>query len=53
MPEFTSPFIGKRPDRQLDFGELIGAIRLGIAAEHEAVHICVARDDASDHPLAE
>ncbi len=52
MPEFTNPFIGKVPDRTLTMGELIRAIRLNLAAEHEAVHIYMAHADATDHPLA-
>ncbi len=52
MPEFTNPFIGKLPDRKLELGELIRAVRLDIAAEHEAVHLYVAQVDASEHPLA-
>lgn len=52
MPEFTNPFSGKVPDRILTMGELIRAIRLDLAAEHEAVHIYTAHADATDHPLA-
>jgi rubrerythrin len=52
MPEFTNPFVGKVPDRKLTRGELIRAIRLNIAAEHEAVHIYMAHAEATDHPLA-
>lgn len=52
MPEFTNPFIGKVPDRKLTSEELIRAIRLNLAAEHEAVHIYMAHADATDNPLA-
>ncbi len=52
MPEFTNPFSGKVPDRALTTGELIRAIRLDLAAEHEAVHIYMAHAEATDHPLA-
>src|SRR5512147_1148767 len=52
MPEFTNPFSGKVPDRILTSGELIRAIRLDLAAEHEAVHIYMAHAEATDHPLA-
>jgi hypothetical protein len=38
MPEFADPFSGEAPDRKLTLGELIGAIRLDLAAKHEAVH---------------
>jgi len=52
MPEFTNPFSGTIPDRKLTDGELIRAIRLNIAAEHEAIHLYMAHADATDHPLA-
>lgn len=32
--------------------ELIGAIRLDLASEHEAVHLCMAHAEAIDNPLA-
>jgi rubrerythrin len=52
MPEFLNPFSGKVPDRKLTNAELIRAIRLNIAAEHEAVHLYMSHADATDHPLA-
>jgi rubrerythrin len=52
MPEFVNPFTGKVPDRKLTLGELIRAIRLDLAAEHEAVHAYMAHAEATDHPLA-
>lgn len=52
MPEFVNPFSGKAPDRKLTTGELVRAIRLNLAAEHEAVHLYMAHADATDHPLA-
>jgi rubrerythrin len=52
MPEFINPFSGKVPDRKLTLSELIRAIRLNLAAEHEAVHLYMAHADATDHPLA-
>ena len=52
MPEFVNPFSGKVPDRKLTLQELVRAIRLNIAAEHEAVHLYMAHADATDHPLA-
>lgn len=52
MPEFVNPFSGKVPDRKLTEQELIRAIRLNIAAEHEAVHLYMAHAEATDHPLA-
>lgn len=52
MPEFVSPFPGMVPARKLTLEELIRAIRLDLAAEHEAVHLYLAHADATDHPLA-
>ena len=52
MPEFVHPFSGQVPDRKLTLGELIRAIRLNVAAEHEAVHLYMAHAEATDHPLA-
>lgn len=52
MPEFANPFSGKVPDRKLTREELIRAIRLDIAAEHEAVHLYMAHAEAIDDPLA-
>jgi rubrerythrin len=52
MPEFTNPFSGKVPERKLTKQELIRAIRLNIAAEHEAVHLYMAHAEAIDDPLA-
>jgi rubrerythrin len=52
MPEFVNPFSGKVPDRKLTNEELIRAIRLDLAAEHEAVHLYLAHAEASDNPLA-
>jgi rubrerythrin len=52
MPEFMNPFSGQVPDRKLTIQELIRAIRLNVAAEHEAIHLYMAHAEATDHPLA-
>ncbi len=52
MPEFTNPFPGVVPDGKMTDEELIRAIRLDIAAEHEATYLYMAHADATDHPLA-
>lgn len=52
MPEFLNPFSGKVPDRKLTSEELVRAIRLALAAEHEAIHLYMAHAEATDHPLA-
>jgi len=52
MPEFVNPFSGKVPEKKLTQEELIRAIRLDLAAEHEAVHAYLAHADATDNPLA-
>jgi rubrerythrin len=51
MPEFLNPFSGVVP-RKLTKEELIRAIRLNIAAEHEAVHVYMAHADATDDKFA-
>jgi rubrerythrin len=51
MPDFANPFSGNVP-RQMTKGELIRALRLGVAAEQEAVHMYTAQAEASDDPLA-
>jgi rubrerythrin len=52
MPGFTNPFVSNVPERKLTREELIRAIRLDIAAEHEAVHLYMAHAEAIDDPLA-
>jgi rubrerythrin len=52
MPEFVNPFSGTVPDRKLTREELIRAIRLNIAAEHEAIHLYESHADATDNELA-
>jgi rubrerythrin len=52
MPQFTDPFIGTIPEHKLSDEELIRAIRLDIAAEHEAIHIYMSQAEATNHPLA-
>jgi rubrerythrin len=52
MPEFVNPFSGKIPERKLTSEELVRAIRLDLAAEHEAVHAYTAHADATDNPVA-
>jgi rubrerythrin len=52
MPDFVNPFSGVVPDRKLTKEELIRAIRLNVAAEHEAIHLYMAHAEATDHPLA-
>ncbi|AEB67342.1 MAG TPA: ferritin family protein [Methanothrix soehngenii] len=51
MTEFVNPFSGKVPDRKLTSEELIRALRLDLAAEHEAVHLYMAHAEATDNPL--
>lgn len=52
MAEFVNPFSGVLPPRKLSQSELVRAIRLNIAAEHEAVHLYMSHADATDNPLA-
>jgi rubrerythrin len=53
MPEFTNPFSGVVPGRKLTASELARALRLGLAAEEEAVHLYEAHADATDNELAQ
>ena len=52
MAEFVNPFSGVVPPRKLSQSELVRAIRLNIAAEHEAIHLYMSHADATDNPLA-
>ena len=52
MPEFVNPFSGRVPERPLSMGELVRALRLDLAAEHEAVHTYMSHAEATDNPLA-
>jgi len=52
MPEFANPFSGMVPERKMTNDELIRALRLNIAAEHEATTTYMAHAAATDHPLA-
>ena len=52
MPEFVNPFSGVVPARKITKAELIRAIRLNIAAEHEAVHLYLSHADATDDEFA-
>jgi rubrerythrin len=51
MPDFLNPFSGMVP-RKLTKPELIRALRLGLSAEQEAVHLYLAHADATDDELA-
>jgi len=50
MPEFANPFAGNVA-RQMTREELIRAVRLDIAAEHEAIHMYTAQAEASEDAL--
>lgn len=52
MPEFTDPFTNNASEHKLTKQELIRAIRLDIAAEHEAVSLYMAHAESIDDPLA-
>ena len=52
MPEFVKPFSGMVPERKMTVGELVRALRMDLAAEHEAVHTYLAHAEATDNPLA-
>ncbi len=52
MAEFSNPFSGMVPERKMTKEELIRAVRISLAAEHEAVHLYTAQADATDDPVA-
>ncbi|NLW49675.1 MAG: Rubrerythrin [Candidatus Brocadiaceae bacterium] len=52
MPEFMNPFSGVVPERKMNKAELVRALRLGLAAEQEAVHLYESHADATDDELA-
>jgi len=52
MPSFANPFYGNVPPGKMSLYELVRAIRLDIAGEHEAVSLYQAHADATDNPLA-
>ena len=52
MPNFANPFSGRIPDRKLSPDELIRAVRLDIAGEHEAIHMYNAHADATNNTFA-
>lgn len=52
MPEFVKPFSGMVPERKMTLAELVRALRLDLAAEHEAVHTYLSHAEATDNPLA-
>ncbi|MFQ6097123.1 MAG: ferritin family protein [Armatimonadota bacterium] len=51
MPEFLNPFSGM-VHRKMTKSELIRALRLGLSAEQEAVHLYMAHAEATDDELA-
>ena len=51
MPNFTDPFSGN-VDKKMTKRELIRALRLGLAAEEEAINLYEAHVDATDDPVA-
>ncbi|MFQ3549507.1 MAG: demethoxyubiquinone hydroxylase family protein [Armatimonadota bacterium] len=52
MPSFANPFNGNIPEKKMSLYELVRAIRLDIAGEHEAIFLYQAHADATDNPLA-
>ena len=52
MPSFANPFYGNVPPGKMSLPELVRAIRLDIAGEHEAISLYQAHADATDNALA-
>lgn len=51
MPDFSDPFVNNVPPSKLTKQELIRALRLDIAAEHEAICLYMAHAEATDNSL--
>ena len=52
MPEFVDPFLANAAGRKMTRAELIGAPRLNLAAEQEAILLHTAYAGGTGHPLA-
>ncbi|MGD2246166.1 MAG: ferritin family protein [Candidatus Aminicenantes bacterium] len=52
MPEFGSPFSGKKSERKLTDEELVRAIRFMVAAEYEAIQLYMQLAESTDNELA-
>lgn len=52
MPEFGSAFSGLANDKKLTGEELVRAIRFMIAAEYEAIQLCMQLAESTDNKLA-
>ena len=52
MPSFPNPFYGNVPPEKMTLKELVRAIRLDVAGEHEAISVYQAHADATDNTLA-
>lgn len=52
MPEFSTPFAGKKCERQLTKEELIRAVRFMIASEYEAVQLYMQAAESTDNETA-
>jgi rubrerythrin len=53
MPEFGTPFSGKKSDRKLTPDELIRSIRFMVAAEYEAIQLYQQLAESTDNTLAQ
>ena len=52
MPEFSTPFSGKKCDRKLTKEELLRTIRFMIASEYEAVQLYMQAAESTDNEQA-
>jgi len=53
MPEFGTPFAGRKADRKLTPEELVRAVRFLVAAEYEAVQLYMQLAESTDQKLAQ
>jgi rubrerythrin len=52
MPDFGTPFAGRKADRPVTAEELVRAIRFMVAAEYEAVQLYTQLAESTDNKLA-
>ena len=52
MPDFGTPFAGRKSDRKLTEQELIRAIRFMVSAEYEAIQLYMQLAESTDNTLS-
>jgi len=52
MPSFLNPFVDMTPERKMSVPELVGALRLDLSSELEAINTYLAHAGTTDNLLA-